>query len=56
MLDSINQINNDLGVPIVFLILAECVQTAIYPALFVCGLTVPHALKVVRVQLVNVVA
>lgn len=34
----------------------ECVQTVIYQALFVCGPTVLHALKVVRVPLVNVVA
>jgi hypothetical protein len=37
-------------------VIPECVQTAICQALFVCGLTVQLALKVARVQLVNVVA
>ena len=31
-----------------------CVQTVTCPGHFVCGLTAPHALKVVLLQLVNV--
>lgn len=47
---------DELDVYFSYVMHAEYVQTAICLERFVCGLTVPHALRVVRVQQVNVVA